>query len=484
MRLTAVLLIVGAVYVTSRLFVLFFFHPAGSDTGLYARYMYVYLLAAENHKPFYQFYRELILFQTRKEGRLSLPPGSTEIEYPPLSVAVLSLPAVIAAKGASVALMKFPDFERRYQRAFRCLCVFAEIVTIAVVFLLMFRLYGSEPLADTIFRAVFLCGAGLMMPDILYDRLDIILSAMVVLSLAALLFRSRVLSFIMFALAVNFKLVPVFLVPVWVLGSLRIQDFDMRPLRNHVVRFAVVAATRGAELCLLTAGVLLVFYLSDGYNVFDFVKYHLDRGVHVESVWGIFSLITSRLSDASCQVVFGYRSFNVITPITHFLQGMSLIALAGAIAGLTALLFMRCLRTLNNPVPSERSDVILSPQTVVMAALTFLCVVFCLSKAFSPQFLFCLVPLAALAPLGPRGKLYFYLTFAATACMSTLIYPCCYFTEIVPKTSGTGIFLLAARSMLLTGMTVFLAVRLTGALVQKNKKHFDHETAYSEGISV
>jgi hypothetical protein len=299
----------------------------------------------------------------------------------------------------------------------------------------------------------FLCLAGLCMPRILYDRLDIILSTLLLLSLALLIQRSTLASFLLFALAVNFKLVPVFLLPVWILGSFRASDFDQPSFRARVVRMVLMSAARGILLVGLTAGVALLFYVFEGKGVFDFLEFHYNRGVHIESLWGAFSLLAARLSGAPFHMALTYGAYNVTTPATPVLSALSSATLAGLLIAVTVVLAVRFTARL------ERSAHSLSPQEIIEATLLYLCVVFSFSKIFSPQYLFALVPLVALLPRARGGAFVVSCVFVGVCCLSTLIYPYFYTKAIIHGPTWFGLYLLTARMLLLVGMTGFLFAR-------------------------
>jgi hypothetical protein len=236
----------------------------------------------------------------------------------------------------------------------------------------------------------------------------------------------------MLALAVNFKLVPLLLVPVWVLGSIRAGDYVRYGLRDRVVRLSTAFAVRGALIGCMAIAVFLLFFLKWGKGVFGFLSF-FDRSVHVESLWGSLALLITVLSGTPADLTHGYGAFNVAGPAADFLKAVSPALMVCALAGLTAAVIARCIRAAASGPLTERDGPLLSPSLTVTAALAFLLAVFSLSKVFSPQFLLVAVPVAALAPFTTKEKVYFYAAFAAACLLSTALYPFCYFTEVVPR---------------------------------------------------
>jgi hypothetical protein len=381
-------------YVPSRLFVVHFVKPAGSDTELYARYTYIHRLASERHLPFHELYRDMGLAALSAKGPKAFDSlALTVIAYPPLAVASMTLPAFFL-RGDFADVRAFTG---KYAKAFRWFCAAAEAAAVAVVCLLLFFLYGNDKVITLIFRMSILCLAGMLLPRILYDRLDVILSALLVLSLALLVRKMTLLSFFVFALAVNFKLIPIFLFPVWVLGSFRASDSDGPSLRARAVRVVLTAVKRGAMLCLLIAGVALFFYAVEGKGVFDFLKFHLERGVHIESVWGTLALVAARLSGAPFHVALAYGGYHASAPGVTAFAALSLPVMTGLLTIATVMIAAGII------VRRKEPACLPDPGAVVEASLLFLCIVFTFSTIFSPQYLLTLIPLVALLPYTGRG---------------------------------------------------------------------------------
>jgi hypothetical protein len=452
---------IAVVFIPSRLFLLQYGRPAGTDTELFARFAYVRRLAAERRAPFHDVYRRMGLATFNKHDGVPPPFVSaplTVVEYPPLAVAVVTIPSLAVLQGGPVSRMSLPEFTARYVKAYRWFCAAVEMIAVAVASLLLFILYRNENAVATALRMCILCCAGLCMPRILYDRLDLIMGALVILSLAALRRRLRLLSFFILALAANFKLIPLVLLPILVFGSFKASDFQQPSVRERLFTLLRLFTARSLILCGMTVGIFLVFYLIEGKGVFDFFKYHGERGVHIESTWGTVALLTARLFGAPFKVVYDHGAFNADTPIAHFLLQWSSPSLAAVVAAVTLLLAIRCGRKLARPAGGE--TFLLEPQSAVEASLLFLCVVFSFSKVFSPQFLLALVPLVALLPFTGRGAFVYLCVFIGTCCLSTLIYPYFYTRAILSGPVAFGCFLLAARTLLLLGMTGILLVRV------------------------
>ncbi|MGA2508338.1 MAG: hypothetical protein ABSF80_12785 [Chitinispirillaceae bacterium] len=458
------------VYVPSRLCLMHYGKiTADMDTDLYARYAYIHRLARERHVPFHDLYRTMGLADIVVSGPNTFDSLTlTIVAYPPFAVAMMTVPALIVQRGPPISRINLSAFTARYKKVYHWLSAASEMLTVVIVSLLVLVVYKNERAVLSAFRMCIVCMAGMCMQQILYDRLDVILGALLMLSVVLLIRKSmilRLLSFFIFALAVNFKLIPVFLLPVWILGSFQASDFEMPTWRARVLHMVRMCLSGGFLLCGMTAGVTLFFYLIEGKGVFDFLAFHLVRGIHIESTWGAFSLLAARLFCTPFQMTLTYGAYHVVTPATTVLSSLSMATLAACLIAVTVLFVVRFVVGLRQPSYSP-----LGPQAVIEASLLYLCVVFSFSKVFSPQYLLVLVPLVALLPYTGRGVFVFSCVFIGVCCLSTIIYPYCYTKAIIRGPTWFGLYLLTARMLLLLGMTGFLFVRASG--MRDNGSHF------------
>src|SRR5262249_3448147 len=141
-------------------------------------------------------------------------------------------------------------------------------------------------------RLLFYLASTVALWHLLCDRLDLLLALLVVLSLVLLLSRLHYAwSFAVLALAVNFKLVPLVLAPVWVIGSLP-ADREGTLFRPRVL---LALATRVALLSGMVIAGFLPFYLLEGDRCLGFLTYHRARGLEIGSIWGSLLLALEAL---------------------------------------------------------------------------------------------------------------------------------------------------------------------------------------------
>jgi hypothetical protein len=274
-----------------------------------------------------------------------------------------------------------------------------------------------------------------------------------------------VVSYSIFACAIAYKIVPIFLLPIWVLGSFKGSDFPQESFKKKVVSLLRQGCVRGLFLGALVAGIFLAFYWMEGKASFEFIGIHSNRGIHMESTWGTLSLLAARLSGSPYRIVNGNGSLEVVMPSTPGMIALSMPLLVLFLLGLTAILVFRCIKMLEQPLPKDST--LLRPQSLIEVTLLFLCVVFSVSRIFSPQYLLLLVPLVALMPFTRRGEFVVACVFILCCCFSTLIYPYFFEFAIVKDRSWFGLYLLTTRTLLLLGMTGFYCARAIGSLIRK-----------------
>src|SRR5206468_2207516 len=87
-------------------------------------------------------------------------------------------------------------------------------------------------------------------------------------------------AFAVLAAAVNFKLVPVVLGPVWVIGALP------AALGPDLLRRRALGPVglRAAALAALVVAIFAPFYVTDGPDTLNFLTYHAGRGLEVGSL--------------------------------------------------------------------------------------------------------------------------------------------------------------------------------------------------------
>jgi hypothetical protein len=426
----AYLVLAAAVFLATRLVILPFSQPA-SDVGIYAEYAQERQAAAREGHSFYELHaaaRE----RTEAPGRLA---GAGEelrdVEYPPLAVEVLRLPLLWMRRADTASSA---DFAVAYTVAYRRGLAVVDVLLFGTIVWLVRRLFSREEPARQGRRLLFYTAATFALWHLLYDRLDLIQALAVMLALALLVSRRHYMwSYAVLALAINFKLVPLVLAPVWVVGAL---PADRPPALTPAT--AGRLAARGLLLVTLTLGVLLPFYLSEGRDCLGFLRYHRARGLEVESVWACVPLVLQAFGQP-VEVAYSYGSVNVLSPVTPLLAALAPWASGLVLLAATALVFIRARAhqpeapARNYPSPALRAGTLAQcyPAEFAALALLFLMLFVATNKVFSPQYLLWLLPLAALIPFEGRRRRMFLAGFLFVCVLSSVLMPFLFITDLL-----------------------------------------------------
>jgi hypothetical protein len=469
-----VLLLTGVLFLASRLLVLPFPQPV-SDVAIYAQYAQEQQAAARRGVSFYDVHAEAGRQQagkTRVTGSLAASSEEYEtVEYPPLALLVMRLPTLwMRPQDAGAELT--PAFIEEYRSAYRLGLAVVDAGLFALVVILVRWLFPREGRGEWLGRLLAYLGSTLALWYLLYDRLDLIQSALVVLALALLLSRLHYgWSFAVLALAINFKLAPVVLAPVWVVGSWP----GSRALALSRPQVLAALAARAVLLLGMVAGCFLPFYLSAGDRCLGFLAYHRARGIEFESLYGSL-LMTLPGRGQPLGVRFSYGSINLVSSLSPVLAALAPWLTAGLLLAATGLVLAHA-RRLSTTDPGEGSRpgslARLHPRTFVCYALLFLMVFIAGGKVFSPQYLLWLAPLVALIPLAGRARRLFLGGFVAVCVLSTVVCPFLLVADMIDRTSPESgaawalkaptvrlAVILTVRNLLFLGLTASLAVHL------------------------
>jgi hypothetical protein len=416
-------LLVGVAFVLSRLLVLPFAQPA-SDVGIYAEYAREAEAAAREGRSFYE-YHAAAREQREAGGRLAGAGDEyRDVEYPPLAVAVLRLPVLWMGRPQTDAP---EDFAAAYSFAYRRGLAVVDVLLFAALAWLVRRLFPAESPRRQAGRLLFYVAATLAVWHLLYDRLDLIQALAVTLALALLVGRRHYAwSFAVLALAVNFKLVPLVLAPVWVVGALPAG----RPLTWSPPALGRLVA-RALLLAALTVGILLPFYIRSGGDCLSFLRYHRARGLEVESVWSCLPLVL-QAAGRPVEIAYSYGSVNVISPLTPLLTSLAPVATAVLLLAATVGLLLRARRMAAEDRPADGMTLAQRyPAQFAAFTLLFLMLFVATNKVFSPQYLLWLLPLAALAPFEGRPRRAFLTGFLLVCVLSTVLMPFLFITDLL-----------------------------------------------------
>ncbi|WP_164851159.1 glycosyltransferase 87 family protein [Larkinella soli] len=150
-----------------------------------------------------------------------------------------------------------------------------------------------------------------------------------------------------------------------------------------------------------------------GVEIVGFLKYHQVRGLQIESVWSGLLLLGQQVGMLREKIVFNYGAFHLESILSHRLaEGLPVLAVA-CFTVLTAWLLYRF------QIEYRRTGRI-SQEHLGSALLAVLLLFITVNKVFSPQYLLWLLPFAGF--LSPVRMVVLVLIFALT----TLLFPFTY----------------------------------------------------------
>jgi hypothetical protein len=465
------LVLIGLVFVVSRLAVLPL-PPLASDVGIYTAYAREQAAAARRGVSFYTYHAREVERQAeeaRATGTLVAPIDEyKDVEYPPLTLVVMWLPAL--GHGTEGGTADGP-VGGAYRRAFRAGMAVVDVVLFALLLFLVGRFFPAEDRRQRGQRLLMYVACTLVLGPLLYDRLDLLLAALVVSSLALLTGRRHYgWSFAVLAGAILFKVVPAVLAPLWAVGAMSAD----RPLDLRRPRVLAGLGGHSALLLVLVVAGFLPSYLRDGSPCLGFLAYHRARPLEVGSLAASVPLALWLLGHPLA-LTYSYGSINVLSPLTPALAALSPWLTAGALLAAALLLLIHFHRLSLQPgdvTPRRVTLAALHPPALVEYALLMMMLFIATGKVFSTQYLLWLVPLVVLLPPGPAGRGAFAWTFLLVCLLSTVLVPFLFVSDLLdpapPQTVPRAVkaptvrlaALLLGRNLLFLGLVVALAARL------------------------
>lgn len=402
----ALIIIVGF-FLLSRFFVAEIYEAMGSDTYLYADRALMFRTAIQEHKTVYEL-------------------SPITIEHPPLAVLWMAAPMILVhAPGTSETLVN--------PARVSWLSMFKFWYYLFDVFIFLILLYLF--LKPTKFLKVQSSGLilylimGLLLLNFIYDRMDLWQGGLIFLAFILLLSRrSWRWSFFILALAINFKLIPILLVPLFILGSLPVLSGQYFSLKNFFHQKFVWPLIKRA-LFLLMIGVLifLPFYLWGGLPTFDFFYYHLDRGLQLESFFSSLILVAAWFG-LPAHVTHSFGSFNLASNVSDWLARFSGVAVVIFIIFIIYF-FWRLLRKyfLSHTQTKASSPATnlaqLQPKIFLNLLIATLIGSMIFAKVLSPQYLLWVLPFFALLDFNFKKNAWAAILFVLACSLTNLIYP-------------------------------------------------------------
>ncbi len=447
-----------AAFLVTRLYLVTLFIPWYSDVPLYFKYAVA----------------------THDFGRA--PYLQEKIEYPPLAFEAMVLPRYFDSQRLSPALAKYVDWKAMftdYHRAFRVLMAVAEGVGF-VLFCLTLARRRSDLLAIGCWGYVL---ASTPLAHVLHTRLDAGLLALLMLWAYAWTRSPRSgpgislgLAYLAVGLGISYKLVPIVTVPFLLLADWQAGRGWAR-LRASATGLAYLGI--GAFLPYLP------LLKSSGSSLLNWLNFHADRGIEVESIYATLMMVLAPLG-LELQAFSGPGSWDVKSSLTAFLIPASTCLVAASLVALGALAWVR----------RANYDRDMAFRFACLA--TILTVTF--SKVLSPQYLIWCLPLILLwgaDTLGRRGFVGLIVAAVVVAALSTAVFPYLFFGGdttpspdvvvnntycLVPDLNPLPVALLVLRNVVLLGIVTSM-LRCTLTRVGGQARRAPPEAALSDAAN-
>jgi hypothetical protein len=461
-------------------FLIVIYPPPLSDARMhYGSFALEFELASHKGQTIYQYEAQRVKNELARPGGAGRQPayrqfritgGRTEgledgasVEYPPLALFVMRLPLFFTNYSLR---QNIDDYMNKYLAVFRAAMVGVDVILIAALVALLGRLFpqeGSVPQAERLL--VYLISTLALWP-VLYDRLDLIQAMMVQLALLTLQIRVHFgWSLALLALAINFKIMPVVLAPVFLIGSMpAATNLDFSPTTARAL------GARALVLIVMVIALFLPFYLSYGVDCLRFVGFHRQRGLEINSLYSSLLLGLQELG-YPVEVYYSHYCINVRSDISGWLLAFAPYLTAVLLFAATLLCwnrFQALARSETGFVAPAATLAQLHPREAASYSLLFLLLCQVSNKVFSPQYMLWLAPLVPLVSMRPLARRTFMWIFVLSSVLTTILFPYLFLTDLVPQLEderlGTpthrALILLGIRNLLIVGLTLCLALQL------------------------
>ena len=284
--------------------------------------------------------------------------------------------------------------------------------------------------------------------SIITGRFDLLPATLVFIALYAFVSGRNKIAWGFLALGAAAKLYPLVIAPLFALYLLRQRQYR---------RLAQGIAIFGGVILVLN----LPWVIIDADGFWQFLSYHMERGLHSESSYGSVLLIGQLMGMTQVGAGLTYGSWNLVSPVAENLSRASFYITAGLLF-VTYAFYARQLWQQPGDLSIKK---VFGNEAVALILRYTLIVVFIMlltSKVFSPQFLIWLCPLIPL--VRARRRYVPLLLFLVAGAITQYIYPHNYiaFELFTPHL----VVLHALRNLLLAAMVVIYLLPMRSSPVK------------------
>lgn len=366
-----------------------------------------------------------------------MPYEDFTVEYPPVALVFFVIPRLFTAN------------EIIYSYLFLFEIIIFVLIGLWVVKKLVEK-YGKD---KNQFMSLFII---MLILSILlvYTRFDVFPMIITLLSLYCFFTKRYALAWILLGIGTMIKFYPALLVPIFLIPLLANRKW--------------IESMKGILIfCATILLILLPFIILAPDNWMDFLSYHLDRGLQIESVAASFILMGDMLGLTSVIIPEGviYGSWNIegswVDAILPLLMPI-MIVLVSVICLLCLVTFIKAYKNenLNNTI------LIAIPMFVTLILLTFIL----FGKVFSPQYMIWLTPFFLVLYMLPlcekMRKKYLFMALLSLVLTTTLF---CFYDNFI-ELATLPILILFARNILLLVMLGSLFWDVYNLFVSKKNK--------------
>jgi uncharacterized membrane protein len=267
---------------------------------------------------------------------------------------------------------------------------------------------------------------------IVVQRYDLVPAVLVLAALAALIKGKNNTAWAVLALSVMVKLYPIILAPLFVIWHI-IKKQYRQLIKGVAVFSAVILAT------------VIPWVIIDAQGFWSSISYHLERGLHAESLYGSFILIGQLMGLTQVEGGFSpYTSYDLTSPLADNIAEASFYIMA-AILLVLYLLFAFQLKKRQNNITSLEMPAAETESLLLRYAVLVIIAFLVSSKVFSIQYMIWLCPLLPLLNIR-RGTLIFIL-FLIAGVFTLYIYPFNY--TPFARFETLPVIIMASRNLLL-----------------------------------
>ena len=373
--------------------------------------------------PVYKHYADLIL-----DGYT--PYVDFSVEYPPLALICIIIPALLAQYIGNYALCF------RLEMFLFDLSLFL-LLSHVCRHLLRCREEETKGVLSLYVVLTALCY------HILYDRFDLVIAFLFLVILFFVATKRFLGGYVLIFVGLFVKFVPLLVLPIALMCELRAQRSWKALCRN------VLIAGAGAAALVMTA--VAVF----GPAVQRCISYHSHRGIHIESLYSSLVLLTTFFGK-SATVNHEYGAYHITSSFTPILTIVSPFLLAG-VSLVTYMIIWRGVKAFQS-YETERLN-----SFITLSFLSILGAFFITSRVFSPQFLLWVFPLVSLVTPRMRNMRTFIILWAAIVLFTTTLFPFDY-SALVQLFTRAKLLLLLRNSLVLIafGQIVWRLFRVHG----------------------